>query len=276
MHLLSTSVPGCRGAARSGRRFPQGFTLIELLVVISLIALLVALLLPALQNARESARLTVCGSNLRQNALAVQMYADEYDDAIPYQHNGSNANQPLPTTAPPDRWSWAWQGWGASGYCGPGLLVDGGYLSSPDTLYCPSQGDSRYARSFYPNWPGTTPAATNATYISYDMFPYSVNDNGVWVRRQLKRSEYEQRALFNDVVTAPPAFQQSSLVHIDTWNAAYIDGHVTRMQSNSHTQIGGSLVAGLPLHTIIQAGMNHYWASGGGAAAIASRFIANF
>ncbi len=38
------------------------FTLIELLVAISIIALLIALLLPALQQAREEARVAVCGS----------------------------------------------------------------------------------------------------------------------------------------------------------------------------------------------------------------------
>ena len=46
------------------------FTLVELLVVIAIIGLLVALLLPAVQAARESSRLTMCKSHLRQVALA--------------------------------------------------------------------------------------------------------------------------------------------------------------------------------------------------------------
>lgn len=54
-----------------------GFTLIELLVVTAIIALLIGLLLPSLGRARESARASVCLSNLRQMFLACRLYADE-------------------------------------------------------------------------------------------------------------------------------------------------------------------------------------------------------
>ena len=57
--------------------FYNGFTLIELLVVISIIALLVAILLPALSQARATAKVAMCGSNERQIAIAMTMYADE-------------------------------------------------------------------------------------------------------------------------------------------------------------------------------------------------------
>lgn len=52
----------------------RGFTLVELLATIAIIGLLVALLMPAIQSARESARRTHCGNNLRQLGIGILNY----------------------------------------------------------------------------------------------------------------------------------------------------------------------------------------------------------
>lgn len=62
----------------------KAFTLIELLVVIAIIAILAAILFPVFARARENARRASCMSNLKQIALGMKMYIQDYDFHYPY------------------------------------------------------------------------------------------------------------------------------------------------------------------------------------------------
>jgi prepilin-type N-terminal cleavage/methylation domain-containing protein len=61
----------------------RGFTLIELLVVIAVVALLLAILIPALARAREQAKVVAVNAELRQIAIALEMYIDNNDRKHP-------------------------------------------------------------------------------------------------------------------------------------------------------------------------------------------------
>ena len=77
---------------RTCQKSRKAFTLIELLVVISIIALLMSVLLPALQKARDNAKTVICKSNLKQQGLAIGLYASDNHDKVPPSWIKSNPN----------------------------------------------------------------------------------------------------------------------------------------------------------------------------------------
>jgi len=89
--------------SRHWRSKPHGgFTLVELLVVIGIIAVLISILMPALTKARISAMRTVCKSNLRQDAMAITMYANDnkgrYPSGVLYNWPFAGGNIAAPET----------------------------------------------------------------------------------------------------------------------------------------------------------------------------------
>jgi prepilin-type N-terminal cleavage/methylation domain-containing protein len=69
---------------RKNARKLGAFTLLEILVAIAIIVILTALLFPALVGARATAREANCANRLRQIAIAMVMYRDDFGELAPH------------------------------------------------------------------------------------------------------------------------------------------------------------------------------------------------
>ena len=139
----------------------QRFTLIELLVVIAIIAILAAMLLPALSKAREKARSANCVANLKQVGLYTGLYADDYDDYVPYTDNTTGAA------------SWAYLATDLiranSAYNGFGRLYSNGYINkdTAKVFYCPNAMGGNLNGEYYKAGMGLGNSPTTTICIGY-------------------------------------------------------------------------------------------------------------
>ncbi len=105
---LQQKTPVASGKLRIASYESQSaLTLLELLVIVGIISILTALLMPSLKNARDAGKGAACLSNLRQIALALNLYANENDGGLPPLYGGSSP--------PESRWTWRLQPYGLKG-----------------------------------------------------------------------------------------------------------------------------------------------------------------
>ena len=111
----------------------RGFTLIELLVVIAIIAILAAMLFPVFARARESARKIQCLSNVKNIAMALQMYLTDYDRFPPSEHRAEVTDW----YNNHDSVSCSCYSWQANPYLRWPVILDE-YIKNRDVWRCPS------------------------------------------------------------------------------------------------------------------------------------------
>jgi prepilin-type N-terminal cleavage/methylation domain-containing protein/prepilin-type processing-associated H-X9-DG protein len=124
----------------------EGFTLIELLVVIAIIGILAAMVFPVFARARESARKAVCLSNVKNIALAIQMYLADNNDTLPpyeYREEVLEYFDTMPGDSSRTRWAGTIAGHCVYGrkQCNPYLrwpVILDEYIKNRDVWMCPS------------------------------------------------------------------------------------------------------------------------------------------
>lgn len=150
---------------RLGRKPLDGFTLVELLVVIAIISVLTGILLPVLTAARESGRKASCQSNLKQIALAFDLYLDDNHDTYPC--NGD-----------PFLWMGRKWRWPLKPYLSLTEQQDGSPMKSKgggrNVLLCPS--DQQAARK----WDGTSYSYSMTFYHTPDQIDSLTKIEDTW------------------------------------------------------------------------------------------------
>jgi prepilin-type N-terminal cleavage/methylation domain-containing protein/prepilin-type processing-associated H-X9-DG protein len=120
----------------------RGFTLIELLVVIAIIGILAAMLFPVFARAREAARKIQCLSNVKNIAIAVNMYLVDWDSFPPGNNDqnvtnwvaglGLGSSKRCETQGGYEQF-----GWRANPYLRWPVILDE-YIKNRDVWRCPS------------------------------------------------------------------------------------------------------------------------------------------
>lgn len=198
---------------------PRGFTLIELLVVIAIIAILAAILFPVFAKAREKARTASCQSNLKQLALGMIMYAQDFDETFtsiggPYSLLYGVAQNP----SLPGNFNYygspygSWGGWATRIYP---------YIKNAQVYMCASTTYSYFGVAY--GLPATCPNAAGTGIISFF-------DNSLSLATFTKPAETimisEKGAGGGDQYILSSPYYACRSSHNDGGNIAFVDGHV--------------------------------------------------
>jgi len=197
---------------------PRAFTLIELLVVIAIISILAAILFPVFARARENARRASCMSNMKQLGLGMLMYAQDYDEKLPFL-GASSSHQPDPIVPGDTKFNYNstsdfyYTGWVAEIYP---------YVKSTQVYLCPSNPKNMYGVSYGLPKDAATTAGSKVDYFGTTKGPTLASFNqpakSLLIGEKQGNGGGNQYVLYN-------GYYEFAMSHFDGGNIAFADGH---------------------------------------------------
>jgi hypothetical protein len=198
-NVLHKRRPEMKRQVNRERGFTRADALVTIMVITMIVATSLAALVPAMNKARETAMRAQCADNLRQICAAIAVYADAYDNWLPF-YGGKD-----PTFAPPFRCTenfnersscpsdeshpyavfrmneqWCENGDLAKPYpMKLGCLYREGIVTGARIFYCPASTEPQYQYESYVN-----PLLPNTSY-EWGTLPQKFNNDAMmnqWVR----------------------------------------------------------------------------------------------
>jgi prepilin-type N-terminal cleavage/methylation domain-containing protein len=144
------------GTSMSQQNSGSAFTLLEVLVTIAIIAILAALLLTSVSYAKFRAKVTQCGNNMRQIAIACQLYAADGQKGVLPSYMLPAASSRLLEYREIDPWFVAFE-----------MITNlEKFGVSPSAWYCPTRGAWNGISGYY-EWKTGKMIGTGADLVNY-------------------------------------------------------------------------------------------------------------
>jgi prepilin-type N-terminal cleavage/methylation domain-containing protein/prepilin-type processing-associated H-X9-DG protein len=204
----------------------SAFSMIELLVVIAIIGILAALLLPVFASSKSHAMQIQCLGQTKQLAMAMQMYASDNSDKMPWPNWGTNyqgwlytpANALPPTPSNP-----------LQAVYGGGTLWQ--YLNNVKVYWCPA--DRTNTQYFAERPEKLSSYIMNGAVMGYYRRPpaarthklSALNPMGFATWEPSDIPPYDPTLVFNDGASYPTEDEGPSKRHATGCNVSAFDGH---------------------------------------------------